>query len=166
MSYSMNYPGQDSSTSVVKAYNVPSLIWGSDWAVQNVDVPNGVRLSNLTAPTDFEQKVQYETRERANVYAGSTVDRVYWAASLKGKTIIVDFRDTPYLTNSGDATFLQAFPIKMRAEITFPSNQYVDETVLAREFMRFLACFSESDETGVAQFFKRHMRGASTPSDL
>lgn len=166
MSYSMNYPGTDSPSQVVKTYNVPSLTWASDWAPMNISVPNGVRLTNLTCPTDFEQKVQYETRDRANVYAGSTVDRVYWAASLKGKEIIVDFRDTPYITNTDDATFIQAFPIKQRYSITFPVNQYVDETVLAHEFYRFCAMVSETGETGVEQWFKRHMRGANTPSDL
>lgn len=166
MSYTIHYPYEDSSTTVVKDYNIPSLTFATDWAVQNVDVPNGVRLTNLTAPTDFESKVQYETRDRANVYAGTTVDRVYWSASLKGKTIVVDMRDTPYLTNSDDATFLQAFPIKTRLEMTFPTNQYVDEHVLAHEFYRFCSLFSESADTGVAPWFKRHMRGANTPADM
>jgi hypothetical protein len=166
MSLTLNYPATDSSSQVTKGVTIPSLTYATDWAVQKVQVTNGDRLANLTTPTDFEEKIEYQVKERANVYAGTTVDRVYWPASTKGREITVDFRSTPYATDSSDATFRQGFPIKIRTTITFPLNELIDETVLAHEFQRAIGCFFETSDTTVANFFARHMRGATRPVDL
>jgi hypothetical protein len=166
MSLTLNYPATDSASQVSKGITIPSLTWSSDWAKTSDLVANGNRLTNITAPTNFPEVVESQTKERANVFAGTTLDRSYWPATTKGGMITQDLRTTPYLTDSEDPTFFQGFPIKFRLECTYPLSQHITEDVLAHEFARFVATFYESDEATVNGWFKRHMRRATLPKDL
>jgi hypothetical protein len=168
MAISINYPATDSSSLISPSITIPALTWGSDWAVaqQRNEGSNSVLLQNLSAGLLTPQSFMVSKRELQNVYANTTVDRALWAPTTKGQRLTIGFKDSPYLTDSADASWLQVLPVLAELRVSVPYSQYVTASVVEYVISRMIAGLHETGQTTMTTRLTRLLRGALTPSDL
>jgi hypothetical protein len=168
MSISINYPATDSTSLITPSITIPAMTWGSDWAVaqQRNETSRSVLLQNLSSGLLTPQSFMVSQRELQNVYANTTVDRALWAPTTKGQRLTIGFKDSPYLTDSADAAWLQVLPILVELRISIPYSQYVTAAVVEHEIARMIGGLYETGQTSMATRLTRLLRGALTPSDL
>lgn len=167
MSIELHYPATDSGSHTKPSIQVDALDWASDWAqVSNGTSGNSVLTENTTAGLDTPQSLMVSRKQMTNVYANTSVDKALWAPTTKGFRLTFSLKDSPYLTDTDEATFKQVLPIQVELRITYPISSQVTADVLQREITRLIAGLYETGSTTMEGRLSRAMRGALAPSDL
>lgn len=165
MSYSLNYPYTDSSSTVTRSVNIPTLVWSSDWAVTNRGTTEG-KLINLTTPLDAVETVAVDVTNIRDIYANTSIDRSLWAVTRQGKRIHCQLNDVLVVTDSNDPSFRVALPFSASLQVRFPVHELIDSTVVEHEIARLLGTMFEETDTSMKPRLGRLMFGATIPEVL
>lgn len=82
-------------------------------------------LTNITSPPGCPEKFRYAYNEVSNIYAGSSVDPAYQAASKRGGNLLVQLTEVWTVGDDTDATYRKDFPVSAHIVLKYPLDAVV-----------------------------------------
>lgn len=103
------------------------------------DGPGKVIYTDLTAPLDQPSTIRIAQQNKANVYAGTSIDPSVYAASKSGTDTIVELREVWRETDSVDTTYQVDLPMRGALTLSIPNASQISAAMVETFAKRLVA---------------------------
>lgn len=112
--------------------------------------PGHVIYTDLTSPIDQPNTLRISISERANVYAGTSIDPSVFLPTRKGMDIIIESRGVWKESDSTDPTFVHLMPVRAALTLTLPTCDLIDASQVNALVERVTAALFDQGATTTA----------------
>jgi hypothetical protein len=155
----------DTTGGATHEISIPSVNFGADFRVASNE-PDEIIITNLTSPLGYAEVVRFQTKQLADIYANTSVDKALYAASRKGRQIYIALNDIFRVVDSNDASFEMALPLSASLTVKFPQNAMITQSVIVALIERLVGLLFETDDEAMSPRIKALIRGSLKPKDL
>lgn len=156
----------DTTTGVTAhGITIPSVNPGVDFRVLD-QKGNVFIMTNVTSPIGYPETVKFSSETINDLYSGTTVDKALYAASRKGRGVMVSLHDVYKAVSDEDDSFELALPFQTSLAFKFLQNSLVTEQMIVEGISRLIAFLFETDQATMDSRIRALIRGSLKPSDL
>jgi hypothetical protein len=156
----------DTTTGVTThGITIPSVNPGVDFRLAE-QKGNTVIITNTTSPIGYPETVKFSSETINDLYSGTTVDKALYAASRKGRGVMVSLHDVYKVVSDSDDSFELALPFQASLAFKFLQNSLVTETMIVEVISRLVAFLYEKDSATMNSRIQALIRGSLKPNDL
>lgn len=145
-------------------FDLDDLGYATNFAIQS-NRAGEATITNMNCPVAYPETVRFSAADVRNVYKDSGVDPNLYAASARGRSVVVSIKDTWKEFDTEDATYEVALPMKAHLVVTVPNVATITDADIERFVARLCSC-AFTGASGTPSRLMELLKGSMLPQGL
>jgi hypothetical protein len=126
----------------------PALNYDLDF--REIESGTGFKVyTDITSPVDQPATIRIAHKERANVYAGTSIDPSVYLPTRRGVDTIIEVREVWTESDSEDSSYLRQVPVRAAITLTLPAYGNVSTEDVEHLLSRLVVSLFEQSEDSI-----------------